>query len=154
VSEVNVSIDIAAPRQAVYDFMLDPERLHEWVTIHRSLLSHDTHQPPQEGDSMEQRLCIRGASFKVAWKLSLGDRPFHAKWEGKGPARSKAETEYTLDETDDGGTRFLYRNDFSAPFGPLGSIASKALVGGVPEREANESLRRLKSIVEREAKAR
>jgi uncharacterized protein YndB with AHSA1/START domain len=152
VSEVNVSIDIAAPRQAVYDFMLDPERLHEWVTIHRALLESDHHEPPQTGDSMEQRLCIRGASFKVSWELTTGDRPFHAMWKGKGPARSKAETEYTLEETDDGGTRFLYRNAFSAPFGPLGSIASKALVGGVPEREANESLRRMKSIIEREQK--
>ena len=149
-SEVKVSIDIAAPAQAVYDFMLDPERLHEWVTIHRALLESDAHEPPETGDSMEQRLCLRGASFKVSWTLTTGDRPFHAMWKGKGPARSKAETEYTLEELPDGGTRFHYRNDFSAPFGPLGSIASKALVGGVPEREANESLRRLKGILERE----
>ena len=152
-SEVNVSIDIAAPTQVVYDFMLDPERLHEWVTIHKELLAHETHTPPQTGDGMEQRLTIRGATFKVSWKLTTGDRPWHAMWKGKGPARSKAETEYTLEELPDGGTRFLYRNDFSAPFGPLGSVASKALVGGVPEREANESLKRLKDILEREQAA-
>jgi hypothetical protein len=32
-------------------------------------------------------------------------------WKGKGPARSRAETEYRL-EAVDGGTRFSYRNEF------------------------------------------
>ena len=48
-SEVTVSIDIDAPPEAVYDFMLDPERLSEWVTIHRQLLDHDTDDPPKAG---------------------------------------------------------------------------------------------------------
>ena len=36
-SEVRAKIDIDAPPEQVYDVMLDPSRLHEWVTIHRKI---------------------------------------------------------------------------------------------------------------------
>ena len=139
-SAVETTIVIDAPPQQVWDVVMDPERLDEWVTILRRLEDHGP-------DRMEQVLCIRGVSFHVKWELADSDEPRHAKWKGKGPARSRAETEYTL--TDEGGrTRFDYRNDFKAPLGPLGAVASRALVGGVPEREALASLERLKKIVE------
>jgi carbon monoxide dehydrogenase subunit G len=139
-SEVTTTIDIAAPPQAVWDVVMDAERLEEWVTIHRRLEDFTD-------SSMDQVLCLRGVSFHVKWELAKSDRPRRALWKGKGPARSRAETEYTLTETP-AGTRFEYRNDFRAPLGPLGAVASKALVGGVPEREANASLQRLKEILE------
>ena len=139
-SEVVTSIDIAAPPQAVWDAVMNAERLEEWVTIHRRLEAFsDT--------TMEQVLCIRGVSFHVKWELAESDPPHNACWKGKGPARSRAETEYTLRAVN-GGTRFEYRNEFKAPFGPLGAAASRALVGGVPEREANASLARLKEMLE------
>lgn len=139
-SEVVTSIDIAAPPEAVWDVVMDPERLEEWVTIHRRLEDFtDT--------SMEQVLCLRGVNFHVKWELATSDRPRHAHWKGKGPARSRAETEYTL-RAIDGGTRFEYRNEFKAPLGPLGAAASRAVVGGVPAREADASLQRLKGILE------
>ena len=139
-SEVVTSIDIAAPPQAVWDVVLDAERLREWVTIQRKLVSHsDT--------TLEQVLCIHHVNFHVKWELESSRRPKLALWKGRGPARSRAETEYRFEEID-AGTRFHYRNEFKAPLGPLGAAASRALVGGVPEREANESLRRLKALVE------
>jgi hypothetical protein len=61
---------------------------------------------------------------------------------------SHAHTEYVL-ARHDRGTRFHYTNDFRAPFGPLGAAASRALVGGIPEREARNSLTRLKALLER-----
>ena len=76
------------------------------------------------------------------------DKCLHAEWHGRGPARSHAETEYRLTAVD-GGTRFDYRNEFTAPLGPLGRVASRALVGGLPRREADASLRRLKALAER-----
>jgi uncharacterized protein YndB with AHSA1/START domain len=60
VSKVVTSIEIAAPPEAVWDVVMDPERLHEWVTIHRRLGAHDT-------DEMDQVLCLRGVSFHVNW---------------------------------------------------------------------------------------
>jgi carbon monoxide dehydrogenase subunit G len=145
-SEVVTSIDIAAPVEEVWHACMDPERLEQWVTIHRRLHGHSGGDL-RCGYEMEQTLCLRGVTFKVKWKLDVLEAPFHAEWKGKGPARARAETEYRLSAVD-GGTRFDYRNAFKAPLGPLGAVASRALVGGLPEREANASLQRLKALVE------
>ena len=76
------------------------------------------------------------------------DAPRYAVWEGKGPARSKARIIDRLSDNGNGGTRFEYENDFHAPFGPLGAVATRALTGGVPKREADASLEKLKRILE------
>jgi len=141
-SEVVTSIDIDAPVRDVWAVIMDPHRLHEWVTIHRELVSSD-------GDEMEQVLCLRGAKFKVHWERVVNNPPHHAQWNGRGPARSHAETEYRLSENGNGGTHFDYRNVFKAPLGPLGVVASRVLVGGQPAHEADASLRRLKALLER-----
>lgn len=146
-SEVRTAIEIDAPPEVVFDVALDPERLGDWVTIHRGLVSADA-GPPRTGMAMQQRLSLRGAAFKVTWKLVACERPTHAEWKGRGPARSRAETEYTLEALPGGRTRFSYRNDFQAPLGPLGAVAAHALVGGLPEKEAIASLTRLKALVE------
>ena len=51
-------------------------------------------------------------------------------------------------EPEDDGTRFDYRNEFRAPLGPVGAMVSRALVGGMPEREANRTLERLRAHLE------
>jgi len=142
VSDVATSIDIDAPIDDVWRTVMDPTRLQDWVTIHRRLLSHSD-------DEMEQVLCLRGAHFKVKWHLAAAEAPRHACWQGRGPARSHAETEYRLTDNGNGGTHFDYRNEFKAPLGPLGALASHAIVGGLPAKEADASLRRLKALMER-----
>ncbi|HEV3000615.1 MAG TPA: SRPBCC family protein [Solirubrobacteraceae bacterium] len=146
-SVVVAQIDIAAPPQAVWDVSMDPDRTLEWVTIARDVgeRSDGEFRP---GYRMDQKLCLRGVSFWVHWTLEEVDAPWFARWEGRGPARSKAVIESRLTERD-GGTRFDYRNEFKAPFGPLGAAASRVVTGGIPEKEANASLRRLKEILER-----
>jgi uncharacterized protein YndB with AHSA1/START domain len=144
---VTASIDIDAPPERVYDAMLDPARLADWVTIHRRVNRVDD-GAPHEGYEMEQTLCLRGANFKVRWTLTEADKPDTATWEGRGPAHSYARTSYRLRPRDGGGTRFDYENEFKAPGGFLGAAASKALIGGVPEREARRSLERLKAMLE------
>ena len=146
-SEVETSIDIAAPPEEVWAMAMDPERLADWVTIHRRLHNHSGGRVGR-GYEMEQTLHLRGVNFKVHWELVACDKGHHAEWHGRGPARSHAETEYRLTPTDDGGTRFDYRNVFTAPLGPLGRVASRALVGGLPRREADASLRKLKKLAE------
>jgi uncharacterized protein YndB with AHSA1/START domain len=145
---VTASIDIDAPPERVYDAMLDPARLKDWVTIHRRVNRADD-GAPREGFEMEQTLYLRGAHFKVRWTLTEADKPDTATWEGRGPAHSYARTSYRLHRRDGGGTRFDYENEFKAPGGFLGAAASRALMGGVPEREAHRSLERLKAMLER-----
>lgn len=146
-SRVHQQIDIAAPPQVVWDTVMDPQRLSEWVTIHRSVKVKSP-DPTAEGARMEQVLHLRGMSFKVTWTLESVHPPREAEWHGRGPALSHALIRYHLTENVDGTTRFDYTNEFSAPGGPLGSVASRVLVGHASEREAMESLTRLKALIE------
>jgi uncharacterized protein YndB with AHSA1/START domain len=146
-SAVRTSIEIDVPPEKVWEFVMDPTRSGDWVTIHRGLKDHDTGEL-KPGYKMDQRLCLRGVNFDVHWKLVEIDAPRYAVWEGKGPARSKARIVDRLSDNGNGGTHFEYENEFSAPFGPLGAVATRALTGGVPRREADASLKRLKQILE------
>lgn len=142
---VRATIDLPADPRRVWDLIMDPHRLEQWVTIHRELLSADDGEP-RKGFAMEQRMAIRGAPVTVKWELDELDPPRWATWQGAGPARATAFIEYRLEEIPEG-TRFHYTNDFTPPMGVLGRVASKALMGGVPEREANASLERLRALL-------
>jgi hypothetical protein len=98
---------------------------------------------------MDQQVHLREVSIDIHWKLVECDPCTLAVWEGRGPARSRAHTEYALKAEGNGGTRFDYRNEFHPPFGPIGAIVSRALVGGMPEREAERTLERLRARIER-----
>ena len=145
---VSASIEIAAPPQAIWDVIMDPRRFPDWVTIHRKLGRIDGGEL-RKGFRVEQTLCLHHANFKVKWELTECEEPRHAVWEGRGPAGSRALIVDHLTPLDGGRrTRFDYRNDYANPGGFLGRIAGRMLVAGVAEREANQSLRRLKAIVE------
>jgi uncharacterized protein YndB with AHSA1/START domain len=149
VSTVTVAIDIDAPPEVVWAFAMDPRATLDWVTIARAVGAVDE-GPLSEGFRMEQTLALRGVPFHVRWTLVEVDPPWFARWEGRGPARSTAVIEDRLTRRD-GGTRFEYSNSFRAPFGPLGSVASRTVVGGIPEKEAMASLRQLKAILEQKS---
>jgi len=146
VSVVTASIDIDASMQEVWDYVMDPSHYGEWVTIVDAVSNIDR-GPLRRGFRMDQTLHLRGVRFKVHWKLDTVRAPECARWEGNGPARSRAVTEHHLSSRD-GLTHFDYRNEFRTPFGPLGAAASKVIVGGIPEKEARASLVRLKQILE------
>ena len=145
-SDVIARIDIDASMQDVWDYVMDPSHYGDWVTIVDDV-SNISQGPLRPGFEMEQTLHLRGVHFKVHWKLDIVRPPRTARWEGAGPARSRAVTEHRLSMRD-GMTHFDYRNEFRTPFGPLGAVASKVIVGGIPEKEAKASLARLKQILE------
>ncbi len=145
-SLVTASTQIEASREEVWRMVMDPARLEEWVTIHRRLVRADSGRP-RVGFQMDQQIHLRGVTVEVHWELVECEMSTRAVWEGRGPARSRARTEYLLSERD-GGTRFDYRNEFRAPLGPVGALVSRALVGGMPEREAKNTLARLRTKLE------
>jgi uncharacterized protein YndB with AHSA1/START domain len=147
-SVVTASTEIAAPREEVWKVVMDPRRLKDWVTIHRKLL-HCDDGPARVGYRMEQQIQLRGVSVDVHWKLVECEPCERAVWEGRGPARSRARTEYVLRAERDR-TRFDYRNEFHPPLGAIGAIASRALVGGMPEREAERTLNNLRTHLEKQ----
>jgi uncharacterized protein YndB with AHSA1/START domain len=146
-STVTASVYIAAPPTAVWEVVMDPRRLGDWVTIHRKLL-HADERALREGYEMDQQIHLRGVSLDIHWKLIECRTHSRAIWEGRGPARSRARIEYGLRPDNDRGTHFDYRNEFHAPLGPIGALASRALVGGIPEREAKRTLERLRDLLE------
>ena len=145
-STVTSEIKIAAPIDDVFALAMDPKRTLEWVTIAKDVKDVEG-EPTEKGFKMKQQLCLRGVPFWVSWNLVEVDAPNYARYEGKGPMRSKAIIENRLTDKD-GVTVYEYTNTFKAPFGPLGSTAEKVLAGGVPEREARASMENLKKLAE------
>ena len=143
---INDFVEIAAPQEVVWDTVMDPTRLNEWVTIHRSVEVKSA-DPVSEGARMDQVLHLRGVSFKVHWTLESVRKGREAEWHGRGPLLSHALIRYRLTPAGDG-TRFDYTNEFTAPGGHFGDVASKVLVGHTSAREAQRSLARLKRIIE------
>src|SRR4051795_4429010 len=118
-SLVCVEIDIEAPIDEAFDLAMNPGRTLDWVTIARNVKDVDG-DPHEQGFKMKQQLCLRGVNFWVTWDLVEVDAPNYARYEGRGPMRSKAFIENELSERD-GLTHYAYRNEFKAPFGALGS---------------------------------
>jgi carbon monoxide dehydrogenase subunit G len=145
-SGVHVQIDLDAPVERVWETVMDPSRLKDWVTINRSV-RNVSDQPLRKGSTMDQVLHLL-VTFHVHWTLVAISAPNHAEWEGRGPAHSRARICYDLTPKGDNATVFDYTNDFMPPGGRLGVVASRVIVGAASEREANHSLARLKQLVE------
>jgi uncharacterized protein YndB with AHSA1/START domain len=146
-STVHVSIQIDAPVERVWETVMDPGHLMDWVTIHRSVRDVSDN-PLRRGSTMEQVLHMRGVSFHVHWTVVDLQPPHRAEWEGRGPAHSRARILYELIGDGEGPTTFEYTNEFTVPGGALGTVASKVIMGGHSEREARASLARLKALIE------
>src|SRR5436305_13979559 len=88
-STVSAKIDIDAPIERVWETVMDPSRLGDWVTIHKSV-SNVSDAPLHTGSTMRQTMHVRGLTFRVHWTLMAVDSPRLAEWQGGGPARSTA----------------------------------------------------------------
>jgi uncharacterized protein YndB with AHSA1/START domain len=150
-SSVHVRTRIEAPVEKVWETVMNPACLSEWVTIHRAVEDVSS-RPLRKGSTMEQTLHLRGVSFRVHWTLVELHAPTHAEWKGEGPARSRASICYELTADGEHATQFEYTNEFTPPGGPLGTVASRVIVGAASEREAERSLARLKALLEKSRK--
>jgi carbon monoxide dehydrogenase subunit G len=143
---VSESIVLPAPPDRVWQTIMDPSRLGDWVTTHVSVET-DARGPVGEGDEFRQRLRLSGKAFDVDWRIVEASPPRVALWRGQGPAGSAAEVCYRLNP-EDGGTRFDYENSFALPGGVLGRLAGGALVARAGRREARRSLENLRELLE------
>ena len=140
-------ITIDASRDTVYDVLLDPDCLGEWVTIQEELEEAPKGRDLAEGDELRQRMKVAGKRFRLSWTVVEADRPSRVVWKGKGPMGSKAKAIYELSENGDGGTRFSYLNEYGLPGGPAGRLAGRAILKA-SGREADRTLERLKQLCE------
>jgi uncharacterized protein YndB with AHSA1/START domain len=142
--EREIHID-AGPDQ-VYDVLMDPDCLGEWVTI-QDELEEAPKGDLEKGSELVQRVKIAGRKFHLHWKVDSAERGKRAVWNGRGPFGSKATAIYEL-AANNGGTDFSYSNEYHLPGGLAGKLAGRAILaasGG----EADRSLLRLKRFIER-----
>lgn len=143
-AEVRESIEIKAPREAVWRIVADLPRLGDWVTIHEGFEG----SPPgsvNEGTRFTQKLSVAGKSFEVEWTATEVSEPELLEWRGEGPGGSTARARYEL--SGEGETTFTYISDFDPPGGKLGDAAGKAAEGKADD-EAEATLQRLKRLAE------
>lgn len=145
--KVERDITIDAPPEEVWDLLMDPHRMADWVSIHKKLKKAPS-GILTEGDELTQCLRLMHKSFDVHWTVEQARKPKKAIWEGRGPLRSKASVRYELAPDDNGGTRFHYMNEFKAPMGPLGSFFADHAFQRTSEREADKTLDKLKHLLE------
>jgi uncharacterized protein YndB with AHSA1/START domain len=146
-STVQAEISIAAPIDQVWETVMDPDRLADWVTIHKSV-SDVSETPLRKGATMDQAIHVKGLTFRVHWLLVSMEAPNVAQWEGAGPAHSNALIRYELSSDGEENTTFRYTNEFHPPGGRVGNVAGRMIVGATSQREANRSLSRLKALLE------
>jgi carbon monoxide dehydrogenase subunit G len=144
--KVERTIEIDASRERVWEKLMDPRCLGDWVSIHKSLKEAPDGEL-RRGSELTQCLTLAGTSFNVHWKVEEADAPRHAVWDGKGPMRSKASVVYDLEDAGGGKTIFHYMNEFKSPGGPFGGIIDR-VTGGTAERAADKTLGNLKSLLE------
>jgi carbon monoxide dehydrogenase subunit G len=143
--KVERSITIAAPPERVYDTVMDPSRLEDWVTIHHQLVDAPN-GPLEKGSKLTQTLRLAGRRFTVRWTVVQNEPCKQVVWEGQGPVASHARVVYGFHQ-DGEATRFSYTNEYDLPGGALGRVAGRA-VARITQKELEGSLQRLKSLVE------
>jgi carbon monoxide dehydrogenase subunit G len=145
--KVERSIRIAASPERVYDLVMDPSRLGDWVTIHQRL-EDAPRGPLKEGSKLTQCLKLAGRRFHVRWTVVENDPCRRVVWEGRGPVASHARVVYGFRSDGDGSaTNFSYTNEYDLPGGPLGRVAGRAVMR-ITQKELEGSLQRLKALVE------
>lgn len=145
---VKETIEIGAEPEAVWEVLMDPNRLGEWVSAHRKVEELPS-LPLSEGDRFRQKLGIGPVSFWVEWEVLEARQPEFARWRGSGPGGSTADVSYRLSPNGDGSggeTCFEYENDFDPPGGVAGKAAKRVVNAAAGKREARKSMRKLKAL--------
>lgn len=137
---------IDAPIDRVWDLVMDPHRLGDWVSIHESVSDVPAGELEQ-GSEFRQSMKLKGVPLKVKWRVAEWNPPNHALWLGEAAAGAKARILYELRE-EDGVTVFDYENEFELPAGRIGKLAGRAFNAMSGDREAQKSLARLKELLE------
>jgi uncharacterized protein YndB with AHSA1/START domain len=147
--EVRTSVQIDAPPEDVFAAAVDPCRLEDWVTTHRSLVDEPEGELG-EGTTFRQKLRVAGISFKVTWTVTRMEHPGLVEWRGEGPGGSEAKVCYSI-AAENGGSRFDYVNVFELPGGKLAAKAAGLIGAEKGREEAERSLANLKALLEQDA---
>jgi uncharacterized protein YndB with AHSA1/START domain len=146
VSRIEVSVDIEASPEAVWDFVSDLRRIPEWVEDTLAMLSVEP-EPAQVGTVYRERSRIIGPVSQVTtWKIIEFDAPRFQKHDGQVPMMASTSVSFGL-EPSAGGTKFTLVFEYT-PGNPLSSLTDGLFVRKNLERGFQRSVQNLKALME------
>jgi uncharacterized protein YndB with AHSA1/START domain len=153
VSRIEVSVDIGASPEAVWDFVSDLRRIPEWIEDTLAMLSVEP-EPAQQGTVYKERSRIIGPVSQVTtWKISQFDPPRFQKHDGRVPMMAATSVSFGLEPSQaglpagQGGTKFTLVFEYT-PGNPLSSLTDGLFVRKNLERGFRRSVQNLKALME------
>jgi uncharacterized protein YndB with AHSA1/START domain len=148
VSRIEVSIDIQAPPEAVWDFVSDLRRIPEWIEDTLAMLSVEP-EPAELGTVYKERSRIVGPLSQVTtWRITEFDAPRFQKHDGRVPMMASTSVSFGL-EPSQAGTKFTLVFEYT-PGNPLSSLTDGLFVRKNLERGFQRSVQNLKALMEAE----
>ena len=145
-SRIEVSVDIGASPEVVWDFVSDLRRIPEWIEDTLKMLSVEP-EPAQRGTIYRERSRIVGPLSQVTnWKISEFDPPRFQKHDGQVPLMAATSVSFAL-EPSAGGTKFTLVFEYT-PGNPLSSLSDRLFLKKNLQSSFGRSLQRLKALVE------
>ena len=152
-SRIEVSVDIGASPEAVWDFVCDLRRIPEWIEDTLAMLSAEP-EPAQLGTVYKERSRIIGPVSQVTtWKITEFDYPRFQKHDGQVPMMAATSVSFGLEPSAGGlpagqaGTKFTLVFDYT-PGNPLSSLTDGLFVRKNLERGFQRSVQNLKALME------
>ena len=145
-SRIEVSVDIGASPQVVWDLVSDLRRVPEWIEDTLKMLSVEP-EPAQLGTVYRERSRIVGPLSQVTtWKISEFDPPRFQKHDGRVPMMASASVSFGL-EPSAGTTKFTLVFEYT-PGNPLSSLSDRLFLKKSLQSSFGRSLQELKALVE------
>jgi uncharacterized membrane protein len=142
-------IKIGRPPAEVFALLTDLDRLPEWATI--VVGTRDLSEfPLREGCTFRQTLRVLGREVESDWRVTELEVPRRVAYEAAAPGGGTLTMRQTV-VSGDGGSRVELELDYELPGGWLGELLDRGVVEEQNEREAEQSLERLKTLAEKAA---
>jgi uncharacterized protein YndB with AHSA1/START domain len=146
VSRIEVSVDIGASPEVVWDFVSNLQRIPEWIEDTLKMLSVEP-EPAQLGTVYRERSRIVGPLSQVTnWKISEFDPPRFQKHDGQVPLMAATSVSFAL-EPSAAGTKFTLVFEYT-PGNPLSSLSDRLFLKKNLQSSFGRSLQRLKALLE------
>jgi hypothetical protein len=145
-------IHLRVPREAAWAFLTDLSRNEEWVSSVQTVLSVSD-GPLDVGTVFRERLRIFGPFHTEAeWRITQSKAPYLHEHQGLVPITGETTVRYTI-EPAEGGCDCIAEVAYSGPpWGVLGRALDALLVRPNLGRVVRGDLRRLKRLVETQAR--
>ena len=145
-SRIEVSVDIGASPEAVWEFVSDLRRIPEWIEDTRAMLSVEP-ESAQKGTVYKERSRIIGPlSQATTWTITEFDPPRYQKHDGRVPMMAATSVSFGL-EPSATGTRFTLVFGYT-PGNPVSSLGDRLFLKKNLQSGFQRSLGNLKRLVE------